>query len=350
MRRWALMVALLLYIAFAVMDVLKFPPEIYTITLVTRTIFIILPLLYLNFTYWLNPPVSIRSHVPLMLCLYLSSGFNHILIYYISQLYGFQFSELGIVLIIMFGCLLLVLPIKPAGIVTLTIIAVYTSVKIYVNNPITDLLFVLIILSFVAGICLMINLAGQKTLHQNYQLINRLYNESITDGLTKLNNKRAFQEQIERLNAIAIRDQVPLGLILVDVDYFKTVNDSFGHTIGDLVLKKVANVVDSKCRRSTDMGFRIGGDEFALILYGINVTTLEKVCLEIVKDVSVFNLKKNDKTIRTTVSVGAVLKSENANITSNNLISLADEYLYAAKGGGRNQFHTQLFNEDLRPY
>jgi diguanylate cyclase (GGDEF)-like protein len=250
----------------------------------------------------------------------------------------------------MFGCLLLVLPIKPAGIVTLTIIAVYTSVKIYVNNPITDLLFVLIILSFVAGICLMINLAGQKTLHQNYQLINRLYNESITDGLTKLNNKRAFQEQIERLNAIAIRDQVPLGLILVDVDYFKTVNDSFGHTIGDLVLKKVANVVDSKCRRSTDMGFRIGGDEFALILYGINVTTLEKVCLEIVKDVSAFNLKKNDKTIRTTVSVGAVLKSENANITSNNLISLADEYLYAAKDGGRNQFHTQLFNDDLRPY
>jgi len=198
-------------------------------------------------------------------------------------------------------------------------------------------------IEFCWGICLTINKLGQKTLYKNYLLINRLYNESITDGLTKLNNKRAFQEQIERLNAIASRDEVSLGLVFVDADYFKAVNDTFGHRAGDDVLKKIAQVVDAKCRRSTDMGFRIGGDEFALILYGVNQAVLENTCREIVKDVADFHLKVNRENIKTSVSVGAILKSNSAKITSTKLIELADEYLYQAKKNGRNQFDLSVF-------
>jgi diguanylate cyclase (GGDEF)-like protein len=274
---------------------------------------------------------------------YLGSGLNHTLIYYLSELYGFQFSQLGIVLIIMFGCLLLVLPIKHASIVTVIILCVFSAVNFYTNHQLTDLIFVLTILSFVAGICLTINLVGQKTLYTNYLLINRLYNESITDGLTKLNNKRAFQEQVERLNAIAIRDKVTLGLIFFDADYFKIINDSFGHGVGDDVLKKLASVIDAKCRRSEDIGFRIGGDEFALILYGVNRKKLEEKCLEIVTDVANFNLNIKGKNIKTSVSLGAVLKSDNAKITSDNLVEIADEYLYEAKKNGRNQFYLKTF-------
>lgn len=338
MRRWALIVALLLYIAFAVMDVIKFPSEIYKITLSTRFIFVIIPLLYLNFLYWIKPPKSIRSNVFLMLIIYLGSGLNHSLIYYISELNGFAFSELGIVLIIMFGCLLLVLPIKPASAATVIILSVYTLVKLHADHQLSDLLFILIILSFVTGICLTVSLVGQKTIYQNYILINKLYNESITDGLTKLNNKRAFQEQIERLTSIAMRDENSLGLIFIDADYFKTVNNSFGHSTGDDLLKKLAQVVDAKCRRSTDVGFRIGGDEFALILYGADEKTLESVCQEIVADVATFDLKIDKKNVQTSVSVGATLKSKSAKITSAKLIELTDQYLYEAKRKGRNQF------------
>jgi len=338
-RRWALTVALFLYVAFAIMDVIRFPSEVYRLTISTRLILVIFPLLYLNFVYWFKPPISILSNVLLMLTTYLGAGLNHTFIYYISGLYGFQFSQLGLVLIIMFGCLLLVLPIKSSGIVTVTILCVYAAVTLYLKLPLTELLFVFIILSFVAGICLIINRVGQNSIYQNYLLINRLYNESITDELTKLNNRRAFQEQIVRLNAIAVRNKVALGLVFIDADYFKIINDSFGHSVGDDVLKKLAGVIETKCRRIEDIGFRIGGDEFALIICGVNRVKLEEICLKIVTGVASLNLNNNGKTIKVSVSVGAILKSGNTNITSDSLIKIADEYLYKAKVNGKNQYY-----------
>lgn len=338
-RRWALSVSLLLYIAFSIMDLIKFPSAIYTITLTTRVILVILPLLYLNIIYWFRPPVSIRSNVILMLLVYLGSGLTHILIYYISASYGFQFSQLGIVLILMFGCLLFVLPLKPSAIITAIILVVYGVIKFYSNHLLTDLIFEIIILGFVASICLTINKLGQQTLYKNYILINRLYDDSRTDSLTKLHNKRAFQEQIGRLNSIANRDNLRLGLIMIDADYFKVINDTFGHNAGDNVLKAIAGVIGSKCRRPADIGFRIGGDEFAIILYGVNEKKLAETCLELVTNIAALNLQANNESLKTSVSVGAVIKVKNAKITSESLIELADENLYQAKKNGRNQFY-----------
>jgi diguanylate cyclase (GGDEF)-like protein len=170
-------------------------------------------------------------------------------------------------------------------------------------------------------------------------LIKRLYSESITDGLTKLNNRRAFQEQVVRLNAIAIREKTTLGLIFVDADYFKIINDSFGHGVGDKVLKKLAEVIEAKCRRTEDIGFRIGGDEFALILYGVSKEKLAETCLAMVKDVANFNLNNNGKIIKTSVSVGATLKSADTKMSSENLVKITDKYLYEAKKNGKNQYY-----------
>ncbi|MFT6195173.1 MAG: diguanylate cyclase (GGDEF)-like protein [Cognaticolwellia sp.] len=272
-----------------------------------------------------------------MLFIYLAAGLSHSFIYYLSNINGFVFPQIGLVLIIMFGCLLMVLPIKPAAIATVIILGVFAAVNIHLSNLLTYLIYMLIVFIVVASICLMVNLTGQKKLYQNYLLINRLYNESITDGLTKLNNRRSFQEQIVRLNAIAVRNKVALGLIFLDVDYFKIINDSFGHSVGDDVLKKLAGVIETKCRRIEDIGFRIGGDEFALVLYGVNRAKLEETCLEIVTDVASLNLNNNGKIIKLSVSVGAILKSGNTTITSDNLIKIADEYLYQAKANGKNQ-------------
>ena len=343
MRRWALTASLLLYIVFAVMDVIKFPSEVYSLTLTTRFILVIVPLLYLNFVYWFFPPISIRSNLLILLLVYIGSGLTHSLIYYLSEIYSFPFSELGLVLILMFGCLLLMMPIKPAAIATFIILAVFSAVNFHLNQQLADLIFALVILGFVACICLTINVIGQKTLYKNYLLINRLYNESITDGLTKLHNKRSFQEEVVRLNAIATRDNATLGLILIDADNFKTINDSFGHSIGDEVLIRIANVIDAKCQRAEDIGFRVGGDEFALILYGINSEKLEEICVDMVKSVANFNIINNRKNVKTSVSLGAVLKSGTAKITSDNLIEVADEYLYEAKENGRNQYYLRTF-------
>ncbi|MBA6342179.1 GGDEF domain-containing protein [Colwellia sp. MB02u-10] len=320
------------------MDIVKFPSEIYLLTLTSRLFLVILPLLYLNFIYWFKPPITIRSNVLLMLFIYLTVGLNHTLIYYLSSINGFSFPQLGLVLIIMFGCLLMVLPIKPTAIVTVIILCVFVAVNIHLSHPLTELIFMLVIFIVAAAICLMVNLTGQKTLYQNYLLINRLYSESITDGLTKLNNRRSFQEQIVRLNAIAVRDDGALGLIFVDADYFKIINDSCGHSMGDEVLKKLARVIKDKCRRTEDIAFRIGGDEFAVILYGVNRAKLEATCLEIVESVANFNLNNNGEILKTSVSVGAALKTNSTKISSDKLVKLADEYLYEAKKNGKNQY------------
>jgi len=338
-RRGALIAGLFLYLAFSVIDVVTFSREIYLLTLTSRLVLVILPLLYLNFIYWFNPPITIRSNIVLMLFIYLAVGLNHSFIYYIANINDFSFPPLGLMLIIIFGCLLMVLPIKPAAIATLIILGVFAAVKIHLSHSLADLIFLLIVFIVVASICLMVNLTGQKALYQNYLLINRLYNESITDELTKLNNRRSFQEQIVRLNAIAVRNKVAIGLVFLDVDYFKIINDSFGHSVGDDVLQKLAGVIETKCRRIEDIGFRIGGDEFALILYGVNRAKLEETCLEIVTDVASLNLNNNGKIIKVSVSVGAILKSGDTTITSDSLIKIADEYLYQAKANGRNQHY-----------
>ena len=342
-RRFSLLTALLIYFVFAAMDMIKFSSDVYTITLTSRVILVILPLLYLNFIYWFRPPESIRTNVLLILMVYLGSGLNHSLIVYFSQINDLYFSDLGIILILMFGCLLFILPNKPAGIITLIILSVFSAVHLYLDQSVGQLIFVLIILTFVSGICLTINKIGQNTLYQNYLLINQLYHESITDGLTQLNNRRAFKEQIDRLSAIAIRHQVSLGLILIDADYFKVINDSFGHKVGDDVLKKLANIINAKCKRTEDMGFRIGGDEFALILYGVNEEKLAETCQAIVTEVASLNLKVNIKKVNTSVSLGAILKSKKSKISGESLVELADIYLYEAKEKGRNQYQMQTF-------
>jgi diguanylate cyclase len=107
--------------------------------------------------------------------------------------------------------------------------------------------------------------------------------------------------------------------------------------MGDEVLKKLARVIEDKCRRTEDIGFRTGGDEFAVILYGVNRAKLEQTCLEIVESMSNFNLNNNGKILKTSVSLGAVLKTKSTKISSDDLVKIADEYLYQAKENGRNQ-------------
>lgn len=343
LRRWALTVGLFLYIIFAVMDVVKFPQEVYVITLTARLLLVILPLIFLTYSYWVKPPKSIHKYVYLMLLVYLGGGLNHILIYYLSELHGLPFSTLGLVLILMFGCLLTALPILHAGITSLIVLAVYSVVNFYFANQLIDLLFILTILSCVAGMCLAINLVCQKVLYQNYQLINRLYQDSISDGLTKLKNKRFFLEQIEFVTELVKREKASIGLIFIDADHFKAINDSFGHDVGDEVLVEFANVITSKFRRKTDMGFRIGGDEFSMILYNVTKQKLEQMCEELVAEIANLNIKVNDTDVVTSVSVGAVFMVNLVNYKSENLVKLADESLYRAKNNGKNQFFLNAF-------
>jgi diguanylate cyclase (GGDEF)-like protein len=157
----------------------------------------------------------------------------------------------------------------------------------------------------------------------------------ITDDLTGLHNSRHFASCIETEIERYHRYSHPLSLLMMDIDFFKAFNDTWGHVEGDTVLNKFGKVINS-CIRNTDTGFRYGGEEFAVIL---PETRLEKACCvgtRIKDSISsvVFN-PESDKTTSITISIGATELIEKDDRES--FIKRGDKALYLSKNTGRNK-------------
>ena len=157
-----------------------------------------------------------------------------------------------------------------------------------------------------------------------------------TDGLTELYNHRYFQEQMRMMVEASKRYEVPFSLIILDIDFFKKFNDTFGHQAGDAVLRQVAQTL-KKNVRTTDIACRYGGEEMSIILaktdYETALSTAKKIC----ERVSSKNFKlHNGKETTVTISLGASTFPQDG-ITAEELIEAADVRLYHAKNNGRNQ-------------
>ena len=164
------------------------------------------------------------------------------------------------------------------------------------------------------------------------------------DSLTSLRNRRSFDLELTRLLAQARREQRKVGLLLVDVDHFKLYNDHYGHQAGDEVLRRLGAVLDSFARRPMDLAVRLGGEEFALLLYGVDEHSLSQLAEEL--RVAVQNLQMTHQGSPTaavvTVSSGWAL---GVGDTPEGLYQRADQALYKAKDAGRNQvFGARLAN------
>jgi len=157
-----------------------------------------------------------------------------------------------------------------------------------------------------------------------------LQNLASTDGLTGLENHRTFQKNLLREYDMAIRHKKPLSLLLLDVDYFKKFNDSFGHPAGDVVLKQVALLL-KKAARTTDYVARYGGEEFVLVLPETPVDTALIIAGRIQQTVA------GDQWEHRPVTVSIGVSSLSPDIPDPaGLIKAADKALYAAKEKGRN--------------
>jgi diguanylate cyclase (GGDEF)-like protein len=168
------------------------------------------------------------------------------------------------------------------------------------------------------------------------QLRNKLENQSVRDGLTGLFNRHFMEIALDRELARATRARSMVAVLMLDVDHFKTFNDQYGHATGDVVLKEVAQVFESKIR-SGDMVCRYGGEEFAIILPDIEADTAYQTAERIRSAIA--NLRvASGLAIHSdlSVSVGVALFPQDAD-TSGELLRKADAALYRAKHGGRNQ-------------
>ena len=154
------------------------------------------------------------------------------------------------------------------------------------------------------------------------------------DALTGLANRRAFDEAMTRECARARRNMAPLCLVLLDIDHFKQVNDSYSHSIGDDVLKMVAELVASYCR-TEDTVARWGGEEFAILLPGTTLEAAEQICQRIRQAVMQTDFSAVAADLHITVSMG--LARYEGELQHDKLLSHADAALYNAKEAGRNR-------------
>jgi diguanylate cyclase (GGDEF)-like protein len=163
----------------------------------------------------------------------------------------------------------------------------------------------------------------------------RMENLAATDGLTGLFNRRYFDSAFARELARCDRTSSTLALLMVDVDHFKSFNDTYGHAMGDLVLKKVADVLSSGIRKA-DVLARFGGEEFVVILPNVTPRGALEFAERLRESVAAAPIHPGGPRKRVTVSMGAAFFPANAQ-DSGSLLKAADEALYKAKRLGRNQ-------------
>jgi len=176
-------------------------------------------------------------------------------------------------------------------------------------------------------------LAGLLYPLRNTLLYQLALQSATTDPLTGVKNRTAMDASLKREFGLANRHNSPLSFILLDLDHFKSVNDQYGHLIGDQVLREVAKIVEETIRDS-DIIFRYGGEEFLVLLSGTRIsgaTLLAERIRSNIEHLEIFH----DLNLHVTASMGVVSKSGNEDADA--LFKRADSALYLAKNKGRNQ-------------
>ncbi len=162
---------------------------------------------------------------------------------------------------------------------------------------------------------------------------NRLRELVRTDALTGIQNRRAFDESFRQAWNLSARIQQPLSVLMIDIDHFKSINDQYGHQVGDEVLKSIAGTLRENIR-STDMLFRYGGEEFIVLL----PATEAEAALHVAEKLRTAIAAQPHHNIPATISIGLAAETAGtASHTETPLVRTADAALYFAKNAGRNR-------------
>lgn len=183
--------------------------------------------------------------------------------------------------------------------------------------------------------------AISRDITEQKKLETRLETLAIEDSLTGLANRRRFDERLKEEWARAYRDRSSLGLLMIDVDHFKTYNDEYGHPAGDACLRVVAKIIAAEMQRVGDLAARYGGEEFAMLLPNTDAAGCARIGERIrsaVHDAGLVHAS-NPATACVTVSVGgaACRPSFERTAGAGSLVEAADRALYAAKDAGRDR-------------
>lgn len=162
---------------------------------------------------------------------------------------------------------------------------------------------------------------------------------SQTDGLLGIANRKYFDSRLHEEWNRALREQNPVGVLMIDVDFFKNYNDRYGHQAGDLCLQAVARAANGRMVRAIDLLARYGGEEFVVLLPNTSSQGAYKVAIDICEAVAALHIAHADSKVadHVTVSIGVASITPDHELTANQAVAAADQALYAAKQSGRNR-------------
>lgn len=186
------------------------------------------------------------------------------------------------------------------------------------------------------------NNAYVESLQADYNKIEELYEKvgelSLTDSLTGLRNRRYLENNLFQMVVLAARHKVPVCFSMIDIDFFKLTNDTFGHLAGDYVLKELAKILINEFRKS-DIIIRYGGEEFLVILFDSDLERSKRIMDELRLKISQYNFEYRHHVIPVTVSIGISCdNTQDPNHSDlNKFITHADTAMYQAKNEGRNR-------------
>lgn len=181
--------------------------------------------------------------------------------------------------------------------------------------------------------------AGKRLVDLQAELLKareELREQATRDSLTSLRNRSAILDELSRELARAQRDSRPLSLVIVDLDHFKKINDTYGHLAGDQVLREAARMMQNGIRQYDSIG-RYGGEEFLILFPGCFEGDSYAQAERLRKQIGTSDVMVNDIPVRITASFGVTTALPGENCTAEALIRKADEALYVAKNSGRNR-------------
>lgn len=187
-------------------------------------------------------------------------------------------------------------------------------------------------------------LEAAKPVIESKILTDKLRDTALRDGMTGLYNRRFLEQFIDKLASQALRENTNYSVMMLDIDFFKMVNDTYGHDVGDVVIKGLSDVI-SKSIRDSDLAIRYGGEEFVVLLHNATLEGSLEVAQKIHREFNIQKFHAGGEILQKTISIGVAQFPTDANSIWK-CIKFADTALYYAKEHGRNQviqFESDMF-------
>ena len=256
-----------------------------------------------------------------------------------ASLNGESYLLASLVLINLYACRFLGFRFRVGVSLAALLVAAHFVVGLWLGVPLDELVYMTAILAAATVIGTVSSYNWDKTLRTTFAEQRMLNELAQRDGLTRLYNRRIFDDYIQRVWRQARRDRVSVEIIFIDVDHFKIYNDLYGHQAGDDCLRRVAQRIALAAKRPFDFSARYGGEEFVLVLYGPPHEYARSLPENLRQDIMELGIRHEGSTVASaiTVSIGIAIADPSSGRSLTGAIQAADEALYEAKQSGRNR-------------